>query len=335
MAVLISPNTFEQCREILRRNKVEIAENALLYGGQEGTWEETGNYHKSAFSFDYAQKLFREAGFTDVITKPLPGCYTDMIIEAKKGMPEDFLSRIRQAKWYRELKANLSETQKNVQTKMYPDNLRLNIGSFTVMLPPPVINIDILDLREYARKKTYIFNQVDVRNGLPYPDNSTIFINVSHLIEHLTFEEAKAFLKECKRILKSDGQIRIGTPDLQKLIQAYLERDMERFNEHQPDEYKNAFSQADKFWRMLTLGHKTIYDYRALKQMLYDCGLQMQEVNYDKRYDMYPDHTLFVTAKPMKISPEEIPTPVEREKMSLYRQYLAGLVKEGTQTLNT
>jgi len=50
--VLIGPNTFEQCKEIIRRNKIGIEENALLYGGQEGTWDETGNYHKSAFSPD-------------------------------------------------------------------------------------------------------------------------------------------------------------------------------------------------------------------------------------------------------------------------------------------
>ncbi len=293
LAVLIGPNTFEQCREILRRNRIGIEESALLYGGQEGTWAETGNYHKAAFSFEYAQKLFREAGFTDVVTKPLPTCGTDMIIEARKGKPQEFTARIKQAEWYRELREDLSGKPK--------DNLRINAGSFTVMLKQPTINIDILDLSAYAREHGFLFEQVDVRYGLPYPDGSAEFINASHLIEHLSRDEARDFLKECRRILKPDGKLRIGTPDLKKLIEAYTQGDMNRFNEHQPDEYKNSPSQADRFWRILTPDHKTIYDYEALKQLLEETGFKPKKARFNKKFDMYSDHTLIVTATPTAI----------------------------------
>ncbi|MGQ9780630.1 MAG: hypothetical protein ACUVQ8_00020 [Nitrososphaeria archaeon] len=82
IAVFIGPNTFEQCGEIVRRNKIDVDENAMLYGGQE---EPSWNQHKAAFSVDYAVKLFKDAGFTKEEVKPLPGCSTDMIIEVYKG----------------------------------------------------------------------------------------------------------------------------------------------------------------------------------------------------------------------------------------------------------
>lgn len=290
MAVFIAPNTFEQCREIIRRGKIGIEENALLYGGQEGTVEETGNYHTAAFSFDYIQEMFRAAGFTDVVAKPLPTCHTDMIIEARKGIPQDFSTRIKQSKWFTDLNDDLSGKQK--------ENLRLNVGSFTVMLKPPTINIDKLDLHAYAKEHGFLFDQVDVRYGLPYPDDSAEFINASHLIEHLSREEAKYFLEECRRVLKEDGKLRIGTPDLKKLIEAYTQGDMERFNEHQPEEYRNAPSQADRFWRILTPDHKTIYDYEALKQLLEETGFKNKKARYNKKYDMYPDHTFYTLSKP-------------------------------------
>lgn len=292
LAVLIAPNTFEQCREIIRRNRIGIEESALLFGGQEGSWEETGNYHKAAFSFDYVQKLFKEAGFTEVVTKPLPTCHTDLVIEARKGVPQDLATRIKQSKWYTDLKEDLIGKPKK--------NLRLNVGSFTVMIPG-FINIDILDLSNYAKEHGFLFEQVDVRYGLPYPDGSVDFINVSHLIEHLSRKEAKYFLKECRRVLNPKGKIRIGTPDLNKLIEVYLERDMDRFNEHQPEEYRKASSQAEKFWRILTPGHKTIYDYEALSRLLEETGFKAKKARYNKKYDMYPDHTIYVTAKPLRV----------------------------------
>ena len=53
------------------------------------------NSHKSSFSPGYARKLFGEAGFCEIATRPLPQWSGDMIIEARKskvlvlrGLPE-------------------------------------------------------------------------------------------------------------------------------------------------------------------------------------------------------------------------------------------------------
>lgn len=49
---------------------------------------------------------------------------------------------------------------------------------------------------------------------LPYPDNSADNIRASHLLEHFTFADAQAALKEWTRVLKPGGRIRIAVPDL-------------------------------------------------------------------------------------------------------------------------
>ncbi len=54
----------------------------------------------------------------------------------------------------------------------------------------------------------------DVRKGIPYPDASFDLIYCYHILEHLTVEEAPAFVSEIKRILKPGGICRFSTPDL-------------------------------------------------------------------------------------------------------------------------
>ena len=63
----------------------------------------------------------------------------------------------------------------------------------------------------------------DVTKPLPFRDNSFSAIYASHLLEHLYLEEAKALLKECHRVLESQGILRIVVPDLKAIVFDYLE----------------------------------------------------------------------------------------------------------------
>ncbi len=58
---------------------------------------------------------------------------------------------------------------------------------------------------------------------LPERDNSVNVIYSSHMLEHLDKEETIQFLKEAKRILVSEGIIRVAVPDFDKLVNDYLE----------------------------------------------------------------------------------------------------------------
>jgi len=62
---------------------------------------------------------------------------------------------------------------------------------------------------------------VDASKPLPYETDSVDAVLNQHFIEHLTLEEGMVFLKDCVRILKPGGLIRISTPDLLWLVQDY------------------------------------------------------------------------------------------------------------------
>ncbi|MGK7931026.1 MAG: methyltransferase domain-containing protein [Microcystaceae cyanobacterium] len=91
----------------------------------------------------------------------------------------------------------------------------------------------------------------DIRRKLPYPDNYFDACYSSHVLEHLTKEEANYFLKECCRILKPNGIVRIVVPDLETITRNYLAF---------LDELKqgNKEVEANYDWMMLELYDQTV-----------------------------------------------------------------------------
>lgn len=63
----------------------------------------------------------------------------------------------------------------------------------------------------------------DLRLGIPYADESFDVVYHSHLLEHFPKKAAPPFLRECRRVLKRGGIIRIAVPDLEKIARAYIE----------------------------------------------------------------------------------------------------------------
>jgi len=135
---------------------------------------------------------------------------------------------------------------------------------------------------------------VDVRNPLPWDDNSADLIYHSHLIEHLSFEQAVAFLKECHRILKpgdsggaSGGLMRVTTPDLDIFLEHFRAfkspHTMDDFDDAQPDIYRDR-SQSMKFSMIVFgnmgyvqehyQGHFMIYNEESLTELLQMAGFR-------------------------------------------------------------
>jgi SAM-dependent methyltransferase len=61
----------------------------------------------------------------------------------------------------------------------------------------------------------------DLRKHFPWKDNSVDIIYSSHTLEHLRKGEGLFFLKECYRVSKFNGIIRILVPDLKCLVDRY------------------------------------------------------------------------------------------------------------------
>lgn len=105
---------------------------------------------------------------------------------------------------------------------------------------PDWVNIDIITDSKYVHK-------INILKGLPFPDDTVEVIYNSQFIEHLTQEEAANFLKECFRVLKKDGILRIVTPDLENIVNEYKNLLAENLNTPSP------VSKANYNWILLEL----------------------------------------------------------------------------------
>jgi predicted SAM-dependent methyltransferase len=105
----------------------------------------------------------------------------------------------------------------------------------------------------------------DLTKRLPYLDNSINFIFNEHFIEHIDFYDAIKFLKECYRVLKPNGILRISTPDLKWLVLKYLEGKIDEWNDVKwyPLTKCAMLNQGMKLW-----GHQYLYDFEELTFIL-------------------------------------------------------------------
>ena|SRR5258708_5199575 len=123
-----------------------------------------------------------------------------------------------------------------------PKGDRVNIGS-AYLTPPGWINLDNSPsvwlsrhrAARYLLEKTHFTSASaqerwrpgivfhDVRHGLPWAEQSLSFIYTSHLLEHLSRLDGEGLLRECHRVLKPSGILRVVVPDLRYYAQKYLD----------------------------------------------------------------------------------------------------------------
>lgn len=184
--------------------------------------------------------------------------------------------------------------------------IKLNIGSFTCMSGHDWLNVDIIPLYQHAIENERRFLCHDARYGFQFWPNSQIdLIFTSHFLEHITYNEGRAFLFECHRLLKPGGTIRIGVPDLTTLIADYVTKQLAKHDSHN-EPCARAASQAEKLWCVLMENHKAIYDYPALSHALTLAGFsKVTRCSYKQGHptiiaeceDLYPELTLYVEAE--------------------------------------
>lgn len=59
---------------------------------------------------------------------------------------------------------------------------------------------------------------INIKNLLPFENDSVDFIFIEHGIEHVTQMEGLSFLMQCRNILKPGGIIRVTFPDVEKIL---------------------------------------------------------------------------------------------------------------------
>ena len=83
-------------------------------------------------------------------------------------------------------------------------------------------------------------------SGVPFNDNTFEVVYHSHVLEHFPKDKAIVFIKECYRVLKTDGIIRVAIPDLERIAKNYLKYLEESLN--------NVPKAAEKYeWSLLEM----------------------------------------------------------------------------------
>ncbi len=151
--------------------------------------------------------------------------------------------------------------------------IKLQLGSYTNMFHQGWINVDVVDLRDYAAQQGYLFLHHDLRGGLPFATESVDLICSHHCLEHLTYDEGFELLRECRRVLKPGGRMRLSVPDTEGLLHLYLAG--ERAGGPTWEEVceisataAGAACKARKTWEVLLQGHASMYDEEALADAL-------------------------------------------------------------------
>lgn len=123
---------------------------------------------------------------------------------------------------------------------------------------------------------------LNASKSFPIRDAGFDYVFSEHMIEHLTFAQGQVMLRECFRVLKSGGKIRLATPDLAKIIALYTDSDapepqaythwlMDTFMQNQAtDNYNPSFAVNKMFYGWDK--HIFIYDFQTLCYALEQVG---------------------------------------------------------------
>ena len=65
---------------------------------------------------------------------------------------------------------------------------------------------------------------IDLLKKFPFDDESFDVVYHAQFLEHLSYENGIKFLKECRRIMKKNGILRVVTPDLKNQALEYIKQ---------------------------------------------------------------------------------------------------------------
>jgi predicted SAM-dependent methyltransferase len=158
------------------------------------------------------------------------------------------------------------------------DLIKLNIGSYINMFHYGWTNTDILDLGKFAERSCYIFNQHDATKQFPVGDGVVDLIFTSHALEHFKKEDARNLLKECYRIMKPGGRIRIAVPNVELLMRQCVDGNLDYLKHISPGA-ERAKCDMDKFCEVAMSNHERLYSACSLRSDLKDAGFVDIEIS--------------------------------------------------------
>jgi len=131
----------------------------------------------------------------------------------------------------------------------------------------------------YPERREEIFF-LDATKRFSLPDQSFDYVFSEHQVEHVGEADARRMLRECFRVLRSSGRIRIATPDLAAIValyqepldeakRHYLDWVMAKLDSQLPREVARCYVVNQMF---SAYGHRFVYDASTLAALLKEAG---------------------------------------------------------------
>ena len=147
--------------------------------------------------------------------------------------------------------------------------MKLNLGSGNskTMKDLGYTNIDIY-------KTEYVDLVLNIEKKLPYEDNSVEAIYCSHALEHCSMAAVPSMLKDWKRVLKTDGTIKIVVPEIESCMRNFLEA-----SEKDKWEYRIEYILGGQHKQVGEQFHKSAYTPSWLRSLIERVGLVVDKVD--------------------------------------------------------
>jgi predicted SAM-dependent methyltransferase len=177
---------------------------------------------------------------------------------------------------------------RKARTLRLPADARLQLGSGR---QPKAgwVNVDL-----YAREGTDL--ALDVREDLPFPNNSFEIVYTEHLFEHLEYpRDARHLLQEALRVLKPGGRLSIVIPHFGELLHAYARGDREFFSDVRVHLHEGTptLMHHVNYWFRQDGHHRYAYDEETLGRVMSEVGFESVSVRqFDPQLDSQLRHRL-------------------------------------------
>lgn len=115
----------------------------------------------------------------------------------------------------------------------------------------------------------------DITKRLPFEDNSADQVRLDHVLEHLDRSLTYSVLREAYRVLKHDGKIIVGVPDLTQYFQKWIDNptDLQMKTEILTGIYGGQMAPGEY--------HKAGFDAHTLQDVLEAAGFVVEYVGHD------------------------------------------------------
>ncbi len=142
---------------------------------------------------------------------------------------------------------------------------------------------------------------LDIRNGLPFPNESVDSVYTAQMLEHFYPNELVKVLSECHRVMKGYAGMRVVVPSLENAIAAYSARRLEWFS----DWPRSNHSTGGRFSNFIFCDgqHRNAFDFEYMSEMLSRAGFGRIEKSCPGTSSIYPPEVLALTENDLQDPP--------------------------------